>query len=237
MSGTQSSVYENSVPELMFSTTTDPVEGISAVKALSIAVSEGQRIYTLGQSNMAQLNNISIDSEVRAEIQSALLAGKEVTVHERQIAANGWIGSGYIIFDPITGSGAYKISGGANGGWVDVLSGFAFGLALGGILGIGAAAVLTAGATVGFIVAAIFLTLILLALVILPLYIYQAETLGYDPISNNCWQSGFEVGGMLAFAILTFKASPLEGIVMGIIEAIYGVGGGDIPTSMDCLSS
>jgi hypothetical protein len=39
-----------------------------------------------------------------------------VTVHEQPINAFGWYGSGYIITDPNTGAGAYKISAGAGGG-------------------------------------------------------------------------------------------------------------------------
>ena len=35
----------------------------------------------------------------------------------------GWTGAGYIIFNPDTGDGAYKISGGANGGFL-LLVGF-----------------------------------------------------------------------------------------------------------------
>lgn len=42
-------------------------------------------------------------------------AGKEVTIHERTIAANGWMGAGYAVVDPETGGGAYLIEGGANG--------------------------------------------------------------------------------------------------------------------------
>jgi len=43
-------------------------------------------------------------------------AGKVVTAHETKINFNGWIGEGYISFDPTTGSGAYQIAGGENGG-------------------------------------------------------------------------------------------------------------------------
>jgi hypothetical protein len=50
------------------------------------------------------------------EMQNALSAGKEVTVHQSPITQSGWTGTGYIITDPVTGAGAYKISGGANGG-------------------------------------------------------------------------------------------------------------------------
>src|SRR5690606_694950 len=42
--------------------------------------------------------------------------GKEVSIHQNPINYYGWSGHGYIIIDPETGAGAYKVSGGANGG-------------------------------------------------------------------------------------------------------------------------
>lgn len=54
----------------------------------------------------------------RADIVNGLAAGKEVTVHQSPITQSGWTGSGYIITDLATGSGAYKISGGANGSFI-----------------------------------------------------------------------------------------------------------------------
>jgi len=40
-----------------------------------------------------------------------------VIVHTDPISVPGWQGAGYIIFDPQTGAGAWKIAGGANGGF------------------------------------------------------------------------------------------------------------------------
>lgn len=115
IAGVRLSAYEHLIPELLFSDESDPKGGISAVKALSIAAQQGQRIYVLTQANAEQLNNINIDFNTKSEIRNALNAGNEVTVSENQITLDGWVGVGYIIFDPVTGSGAYKISGGANG--------------------------------------------------------------------------------------------------------------------------
>jgi hypothetical protein len=39
-------------------------------------------------------------------------------VHQSPITQSGWTGTGYIITDPVTGAGAYKISGGANGAFL-----------------------------------------------------------------------------------------------------------------------
>ena len=103
----------------MFVTPEDPGEGISAVKALSKAAQQGQRIYHITPANAATvLPNIHIDAAAKSEITAALNAGKEVTTHTDPISVPGWSGAGYVIFDPVTGDGAYKISGGANGGWL-----------------------------------------------------------------------------------------------------------------------
>lgn len=45
--------------------------------------------------------------------------GKEVIVHTDPINVPGWKGAGYIITDPETGAGAWKIGGGGNGGEID----------------------------------------------------------------------------------------------------------------------
>ena len=120
------SAMEHLVPEQMFSTPENPAEGISAVKALAIASAEGQKIYTIDQSNLtAALNAIELEDHSEDEIRNAVLAGNIVTAHQYQINFNGWIGEGYIILDPDTGSGAYKIGGGENGGLLQLFSTFA----------------------------------------------------------------------------------------------------------------
>jgi hypothetical protein len=50
------------------------------------------------------------------EIRNALHAGKEVITHTDAVSVPGWSGAGYILFDPQSGDGAFKIGGGANGG-------------------------------------------------------------------------------------------------------------------------
>jgi hypothetical protein len=105
----------------MFSTPTQRADGISAVKALQIASSQGQRIYHITSQNQAQvLPNLRLDGLAMTEITTALAAGKEVIAHTDRISVPGWTGEGYILFDPVTGDGAYKITGGANGGYIVV---------------------------------------------------------------------------------------------------------------------
>jgi Transglutaminase-like superfamily len=115
-SGLASSSLENGVPEQIFSTPSRPVEGISTVKALKLASSQGIPIYTINQSNLATtLPQLQVGQEVISDIQNAVNAGKVVTISQTNITYNGWTGCGYIIVNPETGAGAYMISGGLSG--------------------------------------------------------------------------------------------------------------------------
>ena len=114
--GNRLSTYEHIIPEQLFNNDEGTLQAISAVKALFLAAQEGQKIYTFTNSNINEINQLNIDGNVKAEIINAINSGKQSTVSERAITLNGWSGVGYIIIDPETGSGAYKISGGANGG-------------------------------------------------------------------------------------------------------------------------
>jgi len=114
--GMNSSALEHSVPEQLFSTPENPVQGVSAVKALAIANSQGIPIFQINKANMATiLPQLQLDGDTISDIQNAVNAGKEVTVSKTNITFNGWNGCGYLIIDPETGSGAYMISGGSNG--------------------------------------------------------------------------------------------------------------------------
>jgi len=116
--GMNSSALEHSVPEQLFSTTTNPAQAVSAVKALAIANSQGIPIYQINQANIASiLPNLQLDGDTIADIQNAVNAGKEVTVSQREIDFKGRMVAGYLIIDPETGAGAYMISGGNNGAY------------------------------------------------------------------------------------------------------------------------
>lgn len=136
--GPRQSLNENFVPEQFFNNSNNiqkNVEGISAIKALKLANDQGQKIYQIDQSNvntiLPQLNH---DSQAISDIRNAVAAGKVVTTSEKSINFNGWVGSGYIITDPNTGSGAYMISGGLNGGWVSGIDTSGYGAYAGALL-------------------------------------------------------------------------------------------------------
>ncbi len=115
--GALSSALEHLVPEQMFATPENQGEAVSAVKALQKASQQGQRIYHITPANQsAALPNIHQSSLALNEMRQALATGKEVIAHTDPISVNGWQGAGYIIVDPATGAGAWKIAGGLNGG-------------------------------------------------------------------------------------------------------------------------
>ncbi len=115
-SGNISSALEHGVFEQLYSTPNNPVEGVSAVKALKIANDQGIPVYTINQANINTiLPNLEVSLDVIDSIVNAVQAGKEVTVSKSNINFNGWIGCGYIVIDPSTGAGAYMISGDYHG--------------------------------------------------------------------------------------------------------------------------
>jgi len=131
--GMLSSALEHQVPEQIFTDPNSAVkpEGFSTAKALSMAMVQDQKIYTINQQNQTQaLQNLRLDSGAMDEIRSSLTAGKEIIAHTDQLTVLGYKGSGYAILDSVTGEGVYKISGGKNGGMVGIELGIALGYAV-----------------------------------------------------------------------------------------------------------
>jgi hypothetical protein len=115
--GARMSAMEHLAPEQMFSTDEHPANGISAVKALQIAGAEGQRIWTITSENVdIAIPNLNLPDDIISEIRNSAAAGMEITAHEQPVNFYGSSQVGYIILDPQTGAGAYKIGGGENGG-------------------------------------------------------------------------------------------------------------------------
>jgi hypothetical protein len=136
--GMRLSASEHSIPEQIFTDLADPnrPQAVSAAKALSYAAAQGQQIHTITAANAAtMLPQLAIAPDVSQEIADAVSAGKIAVVSHSNVSVTGWSGIGYIISDPDTGAGAYKISGGFSGGdlpWNDI--GAAFGAMLDGLL-------------------------------------------------------------------------------------------------------
>jgi hypothetical protein len=120
--GGLSSILEHSIPEQLFSEVNVSAQGVSAVKAIIAAGNAGQRIYEItSQNSSTVLPMIHHDAATMNEIQSAIAAGKTVLTHTGPISISGWTGAGYVLLDPETGAGAWKISGGSNGGFLKLI--------------------------------------------------------------------------------------------------------------------
>ena len=120
LSGMQSSALEHAVPEQFVSTTDTVVEGISAVKALKLANDEGIPLYSVTQTNIANvLPQLQLKEQDKQDIKDLVGAGKEVIISKTNITYRGWTGCGYIALDPETGAGGYMISGGLSGSFTE----------------------------------------------------------------------------------------------------------------------
>jgi hypothetical protein len=216
---TRLSAYEHLVPEKFWTNEQNPGEGVSAVKALAKAAAAGQKIYTLTAQNAAMVYRLQIDDAIRMEIQNALNAGRTVTVHEAPITVSGWTGTGYIIDDQATGAGAYKISGGENGG------AFSYGARL------GIMAVLTI-LMFGFAWIVPFATVFpaYLAIGLLGEIAHAASMFEDDPELRDCFWGGFFMGldGM-AIIVGTLLIGPLAALLLGSLS--WFIGSAIIPNS------
>lgn len=67
-SGVVGSYLENAVPEEVFFTGTEKPKGISAAKALDLALAQGQQVYVINSSNSSVLNNVVIDDDARQKV-------------------------------------------------------------------------------------------------------------------------------------------------------------------------
>src|SRR5258708_9773241 len=89
------SAYESLIPELLFTDQNVPnrAQGMSAVKLLAFAASQGQRIYILNpqhQGAHAQaLAQLTVDFAAHHGIATALAAGQEVTFRPSTLTASG----------------------------------------------------------------------------------------------------------------------------------------------------
>lgn len=221
--GILSSALEAAVPDQMFSTTTQPAQALSASTILGIASAAGQRTYEITQVNQGTvLPLIHHSVSVMHEIEDALSAGKIVITHTDDITASGWTGAGYVLFDPQTGDGAYKISGGENGGILPFLTGVAQGAAAMAML-----IALTTALTGGLILfGAVF---ILTILVLLPIFlgaVGYGQRVFHTEQQQTCLDAGIPIGAEATALIAALKVGALDQALAVFFAAIgidYGL--------------
>jgi hypothetical protein len=215
--GMQSSAFEHLVTEAFWAdtNTTTKEEAISAVKALGIAGQQGQKIYTIDRTNIgAILPTLQISLGVKDDITNAVNAGRTATVSEKNISQSGFTGVGYILTDPDTGSAAYKISGGSNGGTIKG----AFSLLA--AVEITVFSILTAGVLAGGVFTALPVFLLFTAVALLLIGI-AAVTCSTDLPPDLALAKK-----LCDISLVIFGAGPLGGkaLVGGIGSAILGLG-------------
>lgn len=92
-------------------------ESVSAVKGLQFANAQGIPVYTITQSNFDQFFPLlQLAADDKDEIWQAVQSGLVAIVPQRESTINDWTGVGFIVKDPQTHSGVYRISGGLAGG-------------------------------------------------------------------------------------------------------------------------
>ncbi|MBJ9738950.1 transglutaminase domain-containing protein [Acinetobacter oleivorans] len=221
--GPRKSLNENLVPEQFFN---DPksiqknVDGISAVKVLKLANEQGQKIYQIDQSNVNMLlPQLNHDNQVMTDISNAVASGKIVITSQTKVNLGSWSGSGYIITDPNTGSGAYMISGGLNGGaLLPLLSGAFAGIAAAAIFGMAIPIFISAGMVLALL--AFFIGILILTAAIL----YNLSV--YDDEQESCFWQSFGLAQAIAGVLLptSDKTGGRYGIMLQrIIEGIATV--------------
>ena len=111
VAGLGSSAWEDMILQSFFD-----IPSVSASRLLKLANQQGIPIYTIDNTNInTMLPQLQVSSEVKSDIQNAVNAGKKVIISKTNVQYNDWNGVGYIILDPVKGSGAYLISGGLAG--------------------------------------------------------------------------------------------------------------------------
>jgi RHS repeat-associated protein len=111
--GHQSSFLEHSTPQAFFG----PNQW-SAVRLLQNAAQSGQMIFRIDTTNIASvLPRIALPPAVAADLEDEIARGRIATIHSSAITPprlpSQW---GYIVEDPNTGEGAFRINADLNGG-------------------------------------------------------------------------------------------------------------------------
>lgn len=93
------------------------IDTVSTVKLLQLANEAGIPIYNISSANInTLLPTLNQSQSVKEEIRDAVASGNEVSVPKSYISLNEWSGTGYMIRNPDTGEGTYKLSNGLYGG-------------------------------------------------------------------------------------------------------------------------
>lgn len=181
------------------------------MKAIAIAASQGQKIYTVTQKNAAvALSKITLTKSILSEIQDAIASGKEVILHEKAISFHGFNGYGYLIIDQETGTGAYLIENSGNGGDMEYELLMIAPVAICGLIG-------TAYSASFFFLLSITIILIWLSLM---LFFIAYEPYGVQTADNSAFYGTTAIAALSGIAGIF--ASFGSAITIAIMSWVYG---------------
>lgn len=93
------------------------IESVSTIKTFQYAEENNIPMHMIAKENLNdELDAISVSSQVKQDIRTAVNSGKIVIIPQTEITINQWNGIGYMVLDTDTFACGYMISGGLAGG-------------------------------------------------------------------------------------------------------------------------
>lgn len=102
------------------------LQTVSTAEVLNKAVEQDVDILYLSKANIGELETSSLSAQNKTDITKLINEGKYITVPSAEITIGTWSGTGYIVYDPSTGTNTYIINNNLNGGSLCSWVGLAF---------------------------------------------------------------------------------------------------------------
>lgn len=102
------------------------MQTVSTAEVLDKAMKQNVDILYLSKANIGELEVSSLSAQNKADITKLINEGKYITVPSAEITIGSWSGTGYIVYDPSTGTNTYIINNNLNGGGLCSWVGLAF---------------------------------------------------------------------------------------------------------------
>lgn len=102
------------------------IQTVSTAEVLNKAMEQNVDILYLSRANIGDLEASSLSAQNKADITKLINEGNYITVPSAEISIGSWSGTGYIVYDPSTGTNTYIINNNLNGGSLCSWVGLAF---------------------------------------------------------------------------------------------------------------
>lgn len=102
------------------------IQTVSTAEVLDKAMEQDVDILYLSKANISDLEASNLSTQNKADITKLINEGNYITVPSAEITIGSWFGTGYIVYDPSTGTNTYIINNNLNGGSLCSWVGLAF---------------------------------------------------------------------------------------------------------------